>query len=79
MVTNKITVSRLNRLFNLPQFNVNLNINQSQDQTFYRDTIGENLLEPAYRGGIVAARKQELFIESMNIDEWIDSLKAKNK
>ena len=61
---------------NLSQLNVNFDLNQSQDQTYYRDGIGENRVEPAYRGGKVAARKPEVFNESMNIDKWIESLKA---
>ena len=63
---------------NLRQLNVNFgqDLNRIQDQTYHRDVIGENRVESVYRGGKVAARKPEMFNESMNIDECIESLKA---
>ena len=50
--------------------------NNSQIQTKNRDLNHENRPELRFRGGKVAARKPEVFSESMNIDEWIESLKA---
>ena len=53
---------------------MNFDLNQSQNAS--RDAANENREESVYRGGKVAARKPEVFIESMNINEWIESLKA---
>ena len=47
---------------------------QCKDQN--RDVDRKGRVEPAHRGGRVAARKPEVFYESMNIDEWIERLKA---
>ena len=33
-------------------------------------------MEPVYRGWKLAARNPEVFNENMNIDEWLESLKA---
>jgi hypothetical protein len=62
--------------------NVQLNVgfglttNNDQNQSQNRDTNREYRPELMFRGGKVAARKPEVFSESMNIDEWIESLKA---
>ena len=64
---------------NLPQLNVTFDqdVNRSVDQMFNRNAASDNLADTmSYRGGKVAARKPEVFSESMNIDEWIESLKA---
>ena len=60
---------------NLRKLNVNFgqDLNRSQDQTYHRDVTGENRVESEFRGGKVAARKPEIFNESMNIDEWIEA------
>ena len=51
--------------------------NQNIDQALNRNVASENYADPLlYRSGKVAARKPEVFSESMNIDEWIESLKA---
>ena len=59
---------------NLQPLSVNFDLSQSQNAR--RDAANENRVEPVYRGGKVVARKPEVFSESMNIDEWIESLKA---
>ena len=50
--------------------------NNGQNQTKTRDINHENRPELRFRSGKVAARKPQVFSESMNIDEWIESLKA---
>ena len=59
---------------NLQPLRVNFGLDQSQNAS--RDAANEIRVDAVYRGGKVAARKPEVFSESLNIDEWIESLKA---
>ena len=61
-----------------PQLNVGfgLTTNNDQNQSQNRDTNRDYRPELMLRGGKVAARKPEVLSECMNIDEWIESLKA---
>ena len=63
--------------FNLTQKNDhNQTLNNNQEATTNRDTTRAMKSELPFKVGKVAARKPEVFSESMNIDEWIESLKA---